>query len=175
MSTIKTLSTTPTPADALAAIEAWPHWDEIGLVAAKEYGMSSDVYQEHLPEFQRFMGLFAIGYRSLGMFSVDIDHIWHSLILATFRYQDFCHQFHNGQMIHHLPQLEPKKYQQCTVCVSCTNCSIKCSGGGDGGGDERASLQEELSTAEAFRAAYYETYLIEPPAKWNLPPLGIVA
>ena len=72
-------------AQQLAAIQHWPHWQEIGLVAAKEYGIMQGQYEVLLPEYQRFL-ILAMTYHGMGMFSRPIDNIWHSHILSTLRY-----------------------------------------------------------------------------------------
>lgn len=104
-------------------IQQWPYWEYIGAVAKKEYALSEERYRELLPEFQKFMCLIVLGINGLGMFDVEIDNIWHSFILATLRYRQFCERFNRGEMIHHLPQLEEKRNNICTVCKSCKNCS----------------------------------------------------
>jgi hypothetical protein len=85
----------------LAQMQAWPHWSEIALGAQKEYGMSEQEFSTVLPEFQRFMALSA-EYRGLGMLGERPDVIWHSLILNTGRYREYCQTF-MGRFVDHLP------------------------------------------------------------------------
>ncbi|GHO99519.1 hypothetical protein KSF_095670 [Reticulibacter mediterranei] len=85
----------------LAAIQRWPHWSEIQLGAAKECGMSSEEFYALLPEYQRFISLYA-GFTGIGMLSARVDQLWHAHILNTKRYQEFCDLFF-GRMLHHLP------------------------------------------------------------------------
>jgi hypothetical protein len=152
----------------LVAIERWPHWQEIGLVAAKEYGMSQEQYDLLLPEYQRFL-LLAMQYYGMGMFSQQIDWIWHSHILSTRKYQEFVETFNEGQFIHHLPQIGPKAQNTCTVCKSCKGCSTPhCNKDGDHD-EEKTILGVEAGTVEHFRAAYLHTFGVEPPAIWRLP------
>lgn len=87
--------------ETLHAMESWPHWSEIARGAEKEYGMPREEFDRMLPEFQRFMALLR-SYPGLGMLSPQVDNIWHSLILNTRRYQEFCEKF-IGRFVHHLP------------------------------------------------------------------------
>jgi hypothetical protein len=144
----------------LRSIETWEHWSEIGLVAAKEYGVSQEQYAALLPEYQRFLALICSGYRGLGMFSKDIDEIWHSHILHTSLYADFCERF-NGVLIQHFPQLTPKARNQCTTCKSCKDCSIRCKQPHHEGFD--------ASSAEYFRSAYITEFDETPGDVWRLP------
>jgi hypothetical protein len=82
-------------------IQVWPHWDEIGLCAQKEYGLSSTQFQMLLPEYQRFMALCAV-YPGIGMTSEAVDRIWLCHILHTSLYGTFCEPI-IGHQIHHLP------------------------------------------------------------------------
>lgn len=162
-------ATMPTStATHLTAIQEWEHWDEIGKVAHKEYAMSAEDFQCLLPEYQRFLGLIIAGHHGLGMFSADVDKIWHSHILSTLRYQDFCEQFNAGQMIHHLPQLDAKPQGQCSVCQSCKGCSARCNGPSGHDGESRGSL-------EHFVQAYRAEYGVAPDAVWNLPTTDSIA
>src|SRR5690348_16906048 len=73
----------------LSAIQAWPHWHEIMLGAQKEYGLTPEQFAERLPEYQRFLALCS-AYPGIGMTSEAIDQLWHSHILNTHRYEEFC-------------------------------------------------------------------------------------
>jgi hypothetical protein len=90
--------------EKLAQIQSWAHWHEIGLVAQKEYGVSPEDFQVFLPEYQRFMTLIAVGYKGLGMHSEAVDKIWHSHMLYSQRYRDFC-LTHIGRFVDHKPNL----------------------------------------------------------------------
>jgi hypothetical protein len=48
------------------------------------------------------MALVALRYKELGMHSSEVDEIWHSFILFTREYAEFCEKV-CGQMIHHRP------------------------------------------------------------------------
>ena len=68
----------------LASVQAWPHWNEIGLAAAKEYRMSQEKDQLYLPALQKFLTLVSIGHHGLEMFNAHVNNIWHSLILIMY-------------------------------------------------------------------------------------------
>jgi hypothetical protein len=85
----------------LSAMQSWPHWSEIARGAEKEYGMTQEEYAGILPEFQRFMSLLKV-FPGLGMLSERVDIVWHSLILNTARYREFCSQY-IGRFVDHLP------------------------------------------------------------------------
>lgn len=161
----------------LAQIQLWPYWEEIGKVAYKEYGMTADQYAHILPEYQRFLTLIVLdSYPGLGMFSQQIDNIWHSHILSTHRYQDFCERYFQGHMIHHLPCLEPKARGQCTVCNSCTGCNTKCKNCQGNLLPPISDIQYRETTypgapgsVEHFSQVYMQVFQCEPPAVWTLP------
>ncbi len=161
----------------LAQIQQWPHWEEIGTVAFKEYGVTAEQYTEVLPEYQRFLTLIVLDtYPGLGMFSQRVDNVWHSHILSTHRYQDFSDWYYQGRIIHHLPCLEPKARGQCTVCNSCQGCNTKCK---NCQGKPlipvstmkytQAETPGAPVSSEHFYHAYIQVFGYEPPALWTLP------
>jgi hypothetical protein len=162
----KSISSTEHTLDVvLSALQAWPHWEEIGAVAKKEYGLSEERYNELLPEYQRFMALIILGHHGLGMFSAAIDQIWHSHILSTHCYEDFCMKLH-GQMIHHIPQLTAKAQNMCTVCQSCKGCNARCE---NCQANCKSGEAPSHDSAEYFRDAYTVAYGRLPDSLWNLP------
>ncbi len=114
--------------EAFKAMQTWPHWSEIARGAEKEYGMSREEFNEVVPEYQRFMALSA-AFPGLGMLGERIDILWHSHILNTIRYREFCDQF-IGRMIDHLPcssyaiyncSLDDARGDMCNIPSSCTD------------------------------------------------------
>ncbi len=87
--------------EAFTAMQAWPHWSEIARGAEKEYGISRQEFDSLLPEYQRFMALSA-AFPGLGMLGPRVDILWHSHILNTVRYREFCDQC-VGRVVNHLP------------------------------------------------------------------------
>ena len=142
----------------LADVANWEYWEEIGLVVAKEYHMAPERYQQLLPEYQRFISLIIAGYRGLGMFNAEIDQIWHSHILSTMRYEEFCTRYYS-RFIHHLPQLTPKLDQRCTICRSCRGCSAAC---------QQPTEEQDSGSFAQFVQAYTQAYG-KISELWNLP------
>ena len=172
LATLTRESTVRTPGVVLSSIQVWPHCEEIGKVAKKEYGVSAEQYNALLPEYQRFMALIIGGHHGLGMFSAAIDQLWHSHILHTHLYEDFCLSLH-GAFIHHIPQLIQKAQGQCTVCQSCKGCNAKCE---NCQGNCKSEAGPGHDSAEYFRAAYVAAFREEPGKIWNLPmPDGVTA
>lgn len=163
----------------LSAIQSWEHWEEIRQVAEKEYQMPSETFDGLLPEYQRFMGLIALGYQGLGMFSASVDKIWHAHVLHTSLYEQFCMQIH-GRLIHHLPNLQKASSSECTTPEDI--CTDKCKGSCKTPAptcDECTPPDSDLfpsgSKAERFRAAYFTMYKQPPGDVWNLPEMDGVA
>jgi len=77
----------------------------------KDYKYSDEDVVILEQEFKRFMALSL--YESsdglgTGMFSSDVDNLWHSFLLFTKEYADFCHE-HIGHFVHHVPELDEEK------------------------------------------------------------------
>lgn len=157
-----------TPAMVMSAIESWEYWLDIKRVAHKEYGMKPEKFDALLPEYQRYLALIMLGHTPLGMFSFDIDKVWHSHVLCSHLWADFCLRLH-GRPINHVAQVPipgEDLEQMCTTCRSCRNCSgggQGCEGhtpllGGGGGG-----------TAQEFAAAYAQVFGVQLLASiWDL-------
>jgi hypothetical protein len=62
-------------------------------------------------EFKRFLILCVLKkdpYENIGMYSSDVDNLWHSFILFTKEYATFCHQY-AGHFIHHAPRINNQR------------------------------------------------------------------
>jgi hypothetical protein len=155
---------TRTATGVLQTIQAWPYWREIEAVALKEYGMTHEEWEHYIPEYQRFLTLAFLGLSPIGMFSREVDIIWHAHALCMHLYYQFCLSLH-GSILFHVPQVPEHEHtdgQMCTTCRSCTNCS-----GGDQGGGKL--MPDRSATAEAFAHAYQEAFGVLPsPICWNL-------
>ena len=110
--------------EMLAAIQNWQHWDEIGLVVAKEYDVTSKDFAIALPEYQKFLCLAAMGYEGLGMYSNRVAMLWCAHILSTTLYADFCASV-VGKFVHHSPNTVTIKNEE-VPCKICQVCSIRC-------------------------------------------------
>lgn len=159
--------------ETLQRIQNWPHWEEIAAGAQKEYGLTPEQFQERLPEYQRFLALCAIS-PGLGMTSEAIDQLWHSHILNTARYDEFCADI-IGRKLHHLPcssyvlyGVEPGAAE--SDCSDCTTCKLPtvpstCYGQQQPGEDARQSI---LHAGEHFRGAYQAVFG-DLPSIWEHP------
>jgi hypothetical protein len=94
--------TSPT-LDFLSRIQAWAGWEDIGHVAQKEYDISQAAFEQALPEYQKFLALLKFHF-GLGIFSEQVDKIWHAHILYSTLYESFCHKYF-GYYVHHVPNL----------------------------------------------------------------------
>lgn len=153
-----------TPAMVASAIESWPYWSDIKAVALKEYGIASEQFDALLPEYRRYLGLIMLGYSPLGMFSFDVDKVWHSHVLCTHLWADFCLRLH-GNLINHVAQVptDDEKAAICIACTSCRNCNAKCKKD-----SEQGFIRGPGGTVQEFAAAYLKEFGERPPAVWNL-------
>ncbi len=99
----------------LFKIQQWDGWIAIQKGAAKEYSMPEQEFYLILPEYQKFMGLLALGYRGIGMWSQKVDVIWHAHILNTQRYENFCRTI-IGEMVHHVPCCDMQRIEPGLSC-----------------------------------------------------------
>jgi hypothetical protein len=164
------------PANALSAIQLWEHWHDIQLGAEKEYGMSAEEFDRLLPEYQKFMGLIALGEHGLGMFSSEVDKIWHSMILNTMLYEQFCMQIF-GRFIHHAPNLS-KSHAECSTICSGIPCDSVCKTEDPipvpppPKPDDMVPMKNE---ALQFYQAYASVFGPPPQCIWNLPEMDGIA
>lgn len=149
-------------AETLAAIQAWPHWEEVFLNCVKESTMTYEAFAQaiqagassreafsqalresqmtreqfhhYLPEYQKFMALCA-NYPHIGMMSTGVDAIWHGHLLVSDRYQQFCSDV-LGKFVHHLPcSLYPVYGVDPTAArTSCLSNCVPSTCKGNGGG-----------------------------------------
>lgn len=74
----------------------------------KDFNYTDDDMRIIEREFKRFIVMSVIlKDTGIGMYSKDVDNLWHSFILFTKEYTDFCTTF-NGKFIHHVPEVEEK-------------------------------------------------------------------
>lgn len=57
-----------------------------------------------ISEFRKYLSLIALGHKGIGMISRDVDEVWHTFILFTRDYTDFCNEVF-GRYIHHQPSV----------------------------------------------------------------------
>lgn len=85
----------------LEAIEAYDLWFVRERIE-KDGSLAVHRIEPAVAEFKRYMALIALGYEDLGMHSKEVDEVWHSFILFTREYSEFCTRA-CGQMVHHRP------------------------------------------------------------------------
>jgi hypothetical protein len=69
--------------------------------------MPSSWVDEALLEFRRFLGLQVVAPGPRTMFSRHVDHVWHTCLLFSRLYADYCDQAF-GHFFHHDPATEPR-------------------------------------------------------------------
>lgn len=88
------------------------------LVEKPTYGtMSAADIIERIAEFKKFVALLVINHdkkRRVEMTSEEIDEIWHTFILFTKEYQEFCNLL-VGEYIHHEPNVQADNTDQSAV------------------------------------------------------------
>jgi hypothetical protein len=164
----------------LQDVQAWPHWAEIAQGARKETGLSADAFYAVLPEYQRFMAL-SSAYRGLGMFSEQVDALWHAHILNTLRYQEFCAQV-IGRFVHHLPCSSFELYLLPTASPICKEPPATCTDPWPAPPDPSPVPEPEpernpdhrqemrisiLECSHRFVNAYIEAYQCVPPEMYT--------
>lgn len=80
------------------------HMDNIIERCKEDYKYTNEDMAIIEKEFKKFMILSIISEtNSESMFSQDVDNLWHTFLLFTKEYADFCKK-HAGRFIHHVPQ-----------------------------------------------------------------------
>lgn len=71
----------------------------------KDYNVSLDDAKIHEIELKRFLILARKYDDGIDMFSPEVDNLWHTFLLFTKEYQQFCDDMF-GKFIHHDPVIE---------------------------------------------------------------------
>lgn len=112
-----------------------------------EGGVEPAQVDEAIEEFRKYLHLIALGHSSLGMFSKEVDKVWHTFILFTRDYAEFCQKTF-GFFLHHQPALRSRPlgngsrerfftaYRQQfgeppSIWIAGSDCSPDTGGGGD--------------------------------------------
>ncbi len=86
----------------LAALEAY----DLSFLAERlerKQLVPADHIERAILEFKRYMALIGLGYRGIGMINPEVDEVWHTFILFTRKYHQFCEEIF-GEFIHHTPE-----------------------------------------------------------------------
>jgi hypothetical protein len=73
-----------------------------------EHSLPIETAREHEREIKRFLALSVINSSTKYVMSGPMDELWHSFILFTKKYQEFCYVV-AGHYIHHLPSVPNDK------------------------------------------------------------------
>ena len=73
-----------------------------------EHALPIEAAREHEREIKRFLALSVINSSTKYMMSGPMDELWHSFILFTKKYHDFCYLV-AGHYIHHTPSIPNDK------------------------------------------------------------------
>ncbi len=96
--------------NTIQAIMAYP-MNDIVKRCQKDYNYSDQDMVILEKELKRYFILSAVKTPhagGTGMYSADVDNLWHTFILFTKDYADFC-QKHMNRFIHHMPETENSK------------------------------------------------------------------
>ncbi len=74
----------------------------------KDFGYSEQDMIILEQELKRFLILATVDHSSIGMYSQHVDNLWHTFILFTKKYKQFCNKF-AGKFIHHVPTTDDDK------------------------------------------------------------------
>lgn len=99
--------------------------------------LSKDKIDEAITEYKKFMTVLRLKYGQIAMSSPIVDEIWHTHILFTRNYQDFCKSVF-GEFIHHEPVA----------------------------GKDKTTEQKPSKRLENFFNSYQEVFG-QPPAIWS--------
>jgi|SRR5215467_6308907 hypothetical protein len=82
--------------------------DELLRKYCMEHSLPIETGREHEREIKRFLALSVINSSTKYMMSGPMDELWHSFILFTKKYHDFCYLV-AGHYIHHTPSIPNDK------------------------------------------------------------------
>ena len=74
----------------------------------KDFGYTDEDMAILEPELKKYLALSLVTSKEdlgTGMYSSDVDNLWHSFILFTREYADFCHNY-IGFFVHHVPEID---------------------------------------------------------------------
>ena len=136
----------------LAAITDYDMWFVAERIGRDQLLQAAEV-DEAIVQFKRFAYMVAIGYTNLTMPVKSIDIVWHTFLLFTEEYEQFCIEC-IGSYLHHKPttsrtisststSLDFFETYETVFGVNirrCVNEQATCCGGGDGCRSRSASL-----------------------------------
>ncbi|HEY1903072.1 MAG TPA: hypothetical protein VGG56_11600 [Terracidiphilus sp.] len=85
----------------IAELESYDMWFVSERIRRNGVVPSSEI-EASIAIFKRFAALFAVGYTDLNMPMAFVDEVWHTFILFTEEYANFC-SCYLGKFLHHKP------------------------------------------------------------------------
>lgn len=93
---------TPSQEIALRKIEAYDFWF-VKEIITKKGSISEEKIDLAIDEFRKFLVLVHLYEKKFSMTSKEVDTVWHTFILFTKEYYEFCNDTF-GKILHHIPQ-----------------------------------------------------------------------
>jgi hypothetical protein len=93
--------------DIIAEIMGY-HMPQVIARCQKDYNYTDEDMVILEQELKRYLALSTVKAKEslgTGMYSSDVDNLWHSFILFTKEYADFCDKY-IGFFIHHIPEID---------------------------------------------------------------------
>lgn len=88
--------------DVVQAVGRYP-MEAVIARYAKDEGLSAEIAAEHERELKRFLSLICLNPGEPYGMKGQIDKLWHTFIIHTRDYKDFCDKV-AGRFIHHVPE-----------------------------------------------------------------------
>jgi hypothetical protein len=82
--------------------------DDVLKKYCEEQSLPMKVAREHEREIKRFLALIAINPKTTYGMKGPIDELWHTFVLFTKKYTDFCYGV-SGRYLHHFPSVPGEK------------------------------------------------------------------
>jgi hypothetical protein len=89
--------------DSISMIEDYS-FAQVREKLLKEARLAPSIIDQAIEEFRKYLKLVALGHRSIGMNSREVDEVWHTFILFTRDYMSFCDRVY-GSYLHHQPSI----------------------------------------------------------------------
>ena len=84
---------------------------EVILRYQRDCGVSAETARLHEREFKRWLILTAENYPKNVEISLEVDNFWHTFLLFTREYEDYCNNV-LGRFIHHIPAAHEYLYEK---------------------------------------------------------------
>lgn len=130
----------------------------------QDYSVSLKTAKLHERELKKFLTLSACSSNGYGM-AGPVDNYWHTFLLFTREYSEFCKSIGSGKFLHHIPISDDKRRGNSK--------RVNCGSDGDGcdsnfGCDvyRYGSIYSKEDKYKQFLLDYKKYYSITPPSVW---------